>query len=124
NLEFPSNIQRDKLIDPEQIKINICDNYLKLNWKGFKTINYEHVLFLHLIFEALLEEDFQKEFLSIFFQNGSSTEIGMFDKFENRFDPTENRDIVSEITNLFTKYESIIEILKKDVAELETKQLH
>jgi len=124
NLEFPTNIQRDKLIDPEQIKINMCDNYLKLNWKGFKTINYEHILFLHLIFESLLEDNFLKEFLSIFFQNGSTTEMGIYDKFENRFDPEENHDIVSEITKIFAKYNSIIEVLKKDISELESKQLH
>lgn len=124
NLEFPSSIERDNLIDPEQIKINICDNYLKLNWRGFKIINYEHVLFLHLIFESLLHEDYTKEFLNVFFQNGSSTDIGKFDGFENRFDPIENKSIALIISNLFSENKLLLEKIKLDISKLEIKDLH
>lgn len=123
-LEFPSNINRDNLADPEQIKINICDNYLKLNWKGFKIINYEHILFLHLIFESLLNENPSRKFLEFFFQNGSSTEIGNHVGYENRFDPQEDSSISSDIIKIFKKHTLVIERLKKDILDSQITNLH
>lgn len=115
DFEFPSNINVHSLTDPEEIKINISNNYLSKNWKSFKIINYENVLLLHVLFESLKKTNATEAFCSILFQNGETTEIGKKVSFINRFDPTIDNQLVTKINILFQHYEGFLAKLKSDI---------
>lgn len=114
DFKFPSNINPQNLTDPEEIKINISNNYLSKNWKSFKIINYEHVLLLHVLFEALREKDSIETFYEILFQNGETTEIGKKVSFTNRFDPEIDIQLLALLKDFFIKHEKFLEKLKSD----------
>lgn len=115
DFEFPSNINVHSLTDPEEIKINISNNYLSKNWKSFKIINYENVFLLHVLFESLKKTNATEAFCSILFQNGETTEIGKKVSFINRFDPTIDNQLVTKINILFQRYEGFLAKLKSDI---------
>ncbi|WP_282050221.1 hypothetical protein [Maribacter aquivivus] len=88
-------------VDINQLKINVCVNYLKYenNWHEFKVINYKDVLLLHLVYEAVKPAKNFNEAISniieIVCQNGASKNSSL----ENRFDL--EVEVKNKILNFF-----------------------
>ncbi|UPS91395.1 hypothetical protein [Bizionia sp. M204] len=82
------NLIQVKSTDTDQLKLNVCSNYLlnDNNWFKFKVLNYKDVLFFHLIYEAINASQDKisaiDNIIEIINQNGLSTG----DEYENRFD--------------------------------------
>ncbi len=74
--------------DTDQLKLNVCANYLlnDNNWFEFKVLSYKDVLLLHLVYEAINQskdkDDAIKIIIEIINQNGESKDS----TFINRFD--------------------------------------
>ncbi|WP_417876382.1 hypothetical protein [Winogradskyella sediminis] len=83
-----------KSTDTDQLKLNVCSNYLlnDNNWFKFKVLNYKDVLFFHLIYEAVNNSEDKvsaiDKVIEIINQNGASTRR----VYENRFDINDGFD--------------------------------
>ena len=82
------NLLEKETSDIDQLKLNICVNFLSnnKNWIPFKVINYKDVLLFHLVYEAIYStnsiDEAVDDIINIITQNGSSKN----ENFENRFD--------------------------------------
>jgi deoxycytidylate deaminase len=89
---------------PEEIKFDICYNYLNYegNWNHFQIINYKDVLLLHILFEAA---DYNKieDIIQIIVQFGESDEY-----ITPRFNPVDDIEMIKEMSSFLKTNESII----------------
>jgi deoxycytidylate deaminase len=102
------------LLHPEDIKFNICVNYLKSgsNFEPFCVINYKDVLFLNLLFEATANANPLEYIIQVITQygDGFSNYKGTY---TNRFGiASDNNDIEKIRTFLNPHLENIILIFK------------
>jgi deoxycytidylate deaminase len=90
------NLIQVKSTDTDQLKLNVCSNYLlnDNNWFEFKVLHYKDVLFFHLIYEAINTSknkyDAINEIMGIIYQNGVSSRK----EYENRYDIKDGADQV------------------------------
>lgn len=96
--------------DTDEIKINICTNFLKhpSNWERFKVIHYRDVLLLHLFYDAINKnsnESAIEKIIDIICQNGDRK------GYSNRFAKTDVAIIekIKEFLNKDKKWFSVIE---------------
>ncbi len=100
----------------EQLKINICINYLlgRNNWSPYKTIKYKDILLLHVLHEAFIAESSGltaciDEVVNTIFQNGNSINP----IFTNRFDPEQDKAIEEPIQSLLTTNDEWFKFFEK-----------
>ncbi len=101
NLDYTPTI---KSLIPEEIKFDICYNYLKYegNWDKFQVINYKDILLLHILFDAS-DTDRTKDIIQIILQFGDS---GQF--LTPRFNSNDDKQIINELTTLLNSNQSVI----------------
>lgn len=92
-----------KSLIPEEIKFNICYNYLiyEKNFEPFNVINYKDVLLLHVLFDAKGDKD---EITKAIYQFGDSTDF----KTE-RFNTEKDKDFIEELNIFFKKNTDILD---------------
>lgn len=109
NPNFAESLKRlliEQTSNTEQLKLNVCINYLlnDNNWNEYKIINYKDVLLLHLVYESCLntntKDESIKNLMSFLVQNGHSKNK----VFNNRFDETDK--FLSEIKDFLENYDS------------------
>lgn len=112
--DFPKTLKQ-KLYEPEsnipdQLKLNICINYLKTaqNWIPFKSIKYKDVLLFHLFYESVKDSttisEAKKLIFNLICQNGTNrVHTGQFNK--NRFDVQENKNLQEKLNSILSNDE-------------------
>jgi len=93
-----------KSLVPEEIKFNICYNYLSYpgNWDHFQLINYKDVLLLHILFEAENSNKIE-DIIRIIIQFGES---GQFKT--PRFNSKEDTSMLEEMTTFLSSNKNLI----------------
>lgn len=84
----------EQLIESEEIKFDICYNYLNTNnnFNSFRTIKYTNILLLHLVFEASLSSDPIDYIIKVITQYGDG-----YDTYENRFGINSEPKLISKL---------------------------
>ncbi|WP_330442831.1 hypothetical protein [Flavobacterium sp. C4GT6] len=97
----------------EDLKLNICYNYLNSNnnWRPFTIINYKNVLLFHLIHESNKEKNYSQKFIDIVCQNGRSEENKS--EWKNRFDKTEDSKFIDNLKKFLDSKSQIFEDVKE-----------
>tara|TARA_R110000744_G_C19365902_1_gene561909 strand:+ start:2533 stop:4467 length:1935 start_codon:yes stop_codon:yes gene_type:complete len=86
-----------KLIESEDIKFDICHNYLQTdnNFSTFTTINYKNILLLHLAFESAKKDNPTDYIISVITQYGDD-----YEDYTNRFGKKSDSSLVENIEKL------------------------
>ncbi|MBO0591225.1 hypothetical protein I2486_07365 [Cellulophaga sp. E16_2] len=94
-----------KLIESEEIKFDICYNYLQTdnNFSSFTTINYKNILLLHLVFESIINKNPIDYIINVITQYGDN-----YEDYTNRFGRKSDSDFVYEIEKFLNKELSTI----------------
>jgi len=98
-------VKPDKLITSEEIKFNICYNYLKAknNYSPFKTINYKNILLLHLIYESARDKEPIEYIIKVITQYGDE-----YEEYINRFGKKSDSDFIEQIIGFLSKELALI----------------
>jgi deoxycytidylate deaminase len=88
------------MLEPEQIKFDICYNYLlhKNNFEKFETIIYKNILLLHLVFESSKERNSIDYITKVLTQYGDG-----YDCYENRFGIKTDELCINEVKIILAK---------------------
>lgn len=93
-----------KSLVPEEIKFDICYNYLSFegNWAHFQLINYKDVLLLHILFETDKSNKIE-DIIQILTQFGDS------EQFETpRFNSSEDSEMIKEMLAFLKTRDNVI----------------
>lgn len=98
-------VPKSKSLYPEEIKFDICYNYLSHqgNWENFKIINYKDVLLLHIIFDTNKENRID-DIIQVICQFGDSGDFKT-----PRFSSSEDQNMISDLRDFLNRFKMILD---------------